>query len=259
MCAIVKDQPEDLKEWIDYHHAWGAGKFYLYDNGSATPVEEVLREYVAAGLVVVAPVAAQDVDPAQHIAYRQCIDMHGHKHLWLGFLDIDEFIVVNAGADEGILHVLARFEDRGALALNWINFGSSGHVARPRGGIGPNYTSCTDVSFSNNQLVKCIVNTRHTISLGATPHEFTYQRGFHAVNTEGGAVRGARNDPPTYALMHVNHYVIQSREDYERKRSRWRHLKRRHLDTYFEDVDRAATRDCPPLRWPAHITPIQYP
>ena len=66
---------------------------------------------------------------------------------------------------------LQAYEPYGALAVAWITVGSSGHVARPEGGVLANYFKCGQ---PGNPLladhVKMIVNTRYTVQAGDNPH-----------------------------------------------------------------------------------------
>lgn len=84
------------------------------------------------------------------------------KHRWLGFLDADEFVVLHTAAPDAaaagtephpanateapaqpdIVALLSQYEAFGALALNWVIFGSNGHRQRPRGGVLANYHQC---------------------------------------------------------------------------------------------------------------------
>lgn len=49
MCLGVKDQNEDLREWIQYHRAIGVGKFYVFDDNSTVPVAKTLQDLIQAG------------------------------------------------------------------------------------------------------------------------------------------------------------------------------------------------------------------
>ena len=46
ICLSVKDQNEDLREWVDYHLAIGVDKIYVMDDSSATPPNEALIDYI---------------------------------------------------------------------------------------------------------------------------------------------------------------------------------------------------------------------
>ena len=51
MCLIVKDQPRDVMEWVQYHRSIGADKFYIYDHNSSVPLVKELYPLVNAGVV----------------------------------------------------------------------------------------------------------------------------------------------------------------------------------------------------------------
>ena len=49
VCLGVKDQNEDLREWIGYHRSIGIGKFYIFDDNSSAPAAEALQDLVQEG------------------------------------------------------------------------------------------------------------------------------------------------------------------------------------------------------------------
>ncbi len=49
MCLVVRDQSEDLREWVEYHRALGAGKFYIFDDNSTAPARQEVSDLVEAG------------------------------------------------------------------------------------------------------------------------------------------------------------------------------------------------------------------
>ena len=49
ICVSVKNQNEDLREWLIYHHRIGAGKFYIMDDNSAIPVAQILNDFIEDG------------------------------------------------------------------------------------------------------------------------------------------------------------------------------------------------------------------
>lgn len=38
ICASVKDETMDLREWVDYHYVMGVSKIYIMDHGSKAPL-----------------------------------------------------------------------------------------------------------------------------------------------------------------------------------------------------------------------------
>lgn len=51
MCAVVKDQHKDVREWLDWNLALGVGRIYLFDNNSSAPMLPHMADLVAAGSV----------------------------------------------------------------------------------------------------------------------------------------------------------------------------------------------------------------
>ena len=49
MCLGVKDQNEDLREWIEYHRSIGVGKFYVFDDNSTVPAATALPDLIQEG------------------------------------------------------------------------------------------------------------------------------------------------------------------------------------------------------------------
>lgn len=112
-----------------------------------------------------------------------------HRHRWLAFIDADEFIVLreprfnppsweqqqqqqqgkdagsgvvgssdggsgSSAAHDDINTFLQPYASYGGLAVNWVIFGSSGHAARPRGGVLVNYHACLPDQHEQNTHVK---------------------------------------------------------------------------------------------------------
>lgn len=50
-CLIVRDQPDDLLEWMMYHTMLGVSRFYVYDHGSDPPLERSLERFIESGLI----------------------------------------------------------------------------------------------------------------------------------------------------------------------------------------------------------------
>lgn len=49
MCLVVKNQGDDLREWVDYHRSIGVEKFYIFDDNSTIPSLVVVEDLVDAG------------------------------------------------------------------------------------------------------------------------------------------------------------------------------------------------------------------
>ncbi len=52
ICLIVRDQNQDLREWIRYHQHVGVGKFYIFDDNSllsSQPAADYLQDLIQEG------------------------------------------------------------------------------------------------------------------------------------------------------------------------------------------------------------------
>ena len=96
VCAIFKNEAPYLKEWIEFNHLVGVEHFYLYNNNSEDDYQSVLEEYVQSGLVTLIQFPYEQ---AQMKCYKDCIDKYAGETKWLGFIDIDEFIVPKSTND----------------------------------------------------------------------------------------------------------------------------------------------------------------
>ena len=122
---MFKDEAPYLREWIEYHHMIGVDHFYLYDNNSKDEYETVILPYVESGLVTV--IKWPELH-AQVRGYEDCIRRFQNESDWIGFIDVDEFVVPIE--DEMLPQFLNRFSHRPAVLLYWRFFGSGGKMKR---------------------------------------------------------------------------------------------------------------------------------
>ena len=86
LCAVVKDQGEDLAEFVDWHLALGASTAYIFDHNSSVPAVAALGPHVADGRAVVVRFARFDhpSGKAQLWAYDQCLTARLGGWGWAG-------------------------------------------------------------------------------------------------------------------------------------------------------------------------------
>lgn len=118
-----------------------------------------------------------------------------HLHRFLGFIDTDKFVVLHDSSatssgssrpaaaplpasltQPDLSAFLMNFEPYGVIALNWVMFGSSGHLQRPKGGVLVNYHQCLPLQNPVHTHVKVFANTAHVRTMGGNPHEVMYLR-----------------------------------------------------------------------------------
>ena len=211
ICCIVKDENDYLAEWLDYHRKIGVEHFYIYDNGSKKPVRDVINTLGYADFVTVTSMPGRN----RHVkAYQHCLDNFGYRSRWIGFIDMDEFIVPK-NESASLPQLLEKYEDYGGLGLSWLIFGSNNHVDKPAGRQLENFTRRSETSFLANRHIKSIVQPRHVKSAYKS-HCFEFKPGFSCVNEHFMPIEGALADVSVDTIQ-LNHYYCRSLEEYRQK------------------------------------------
>jgi hypothetical protein len=214
ICAIVKDcDPEYLREWIDWHKLIGVDYFFLFDNGSEIPVQNIVSDnpnifvYLTPGTRMQQPV------------YMYCIYMQRWRCQptcdWIAFIDDDEFIVVESGS---IKELLSEVTSSG-LALNWVVFGGTGEY-KVEGSQIDKFTRHTFPEHEINQHVKSIVQPL-SVEGTVNPHYFHYHTG-ECLDLSGNIITSPYTHTPVMEKAWINHYWNRSREEFLKKLQRGR-------------------------------------
>lgn len=125
LCIMFKDEAPYLREWIEYHLMVGVDHFYMYDNNSSDGYKSVIESYLDEGLITLIPWPEEH---AQVKGYEDCIRRFQGESDWIGFIDVDEFLV--PVAEESLVTFLDRFSNRSAVLVYWRFFGSGGMIQR---------------------------------------------------------------------------------------------------------------------------------
>lgn len=223
VCAIFKNEAQYLKEWIEFHHIIGVEHFYLYNNNSEDDYLSVLKPYINSGLVTL---AQWPKNQAQMECYNDCIVNYKEETKWLGFIDIDEFIVPIEM--DNIYDFLKPFEkNRGAVKIYWKMFGTSGLLERDMNSL---VIEQFTVSWPKYYSVgKCFYNTNFDFDFHNCKN-----KNFHHMFW---ASHGGKNMPPVNAFdrvclngvdivdsdihpIQINHYFTKSYQEYSMKRAK---------------------------------------
>lgn len=212
ICLIAKNEGPYLLEWIAYYSIIGFDSFLIYDNesqdDSASKIRSASRYFnIKYNFWPDTP----DVSP-QISAYEHAIkntDSH-----WIAFIDTDEFIYIEDNKD--ISDFLSKFSDEiGAVCINWKLFGSSGHEKMTDDFVIRRFTKCEEHLSSH---VKSIV--RRDAVEKMTVHAPVLKEGMRYAYSDGTIAelqRFSEAEVHEPQPAHINHYVLKSREEYERK------------------------------------------
>lgn len=211
IAAIVRNEAPYIAEWIEYHGLVGIEHFYIYDNGSTDDLAEVLRPYLLDGRATL--IAWPDF-PGQISAYNHALKIFGRDSEWMALLDIDEFIRVDGG--RRLAAALAEFaSEADQILLPWLQFGSSGHDAKPDALVIEAYVHRQQTP---HKQPKSIVR----------PQAIRWAGVHHCETLSGRTVNGAGErvaeqwilDRPADGPIRVHHYFTKSRAEFVGKIAR---------------------------------------
>jgi glycosyltransferase involved in cell wall biosynthesis len=226
--AIFKNEAHILADWIDSHAAEGVDHFILVNNNSTDDYRAAIAQSHHADRVSI----LQDERPyAQasiyNTAYSEVIAGTGTE--WLLVCDLDEFIYAR-GDHRTIPSFLATLpEDIAAVSIPWKMFGSSSHDRHPQGPVYANFLHRDDykpsqaigpgMPTSGQICSKCIVRTSALFTVGVPYHFLINGRTVDPCGQEMPAdtpFKPINEDLLARHQLHLNHYVVQSREYFER-------------------------------------------
>jgi hypothetical protein len=262
LCCIAKNEDPFIGEWLTYHSLLGAEHFYVYDNESARPLlaHPAVARYKRAGRLTLVRTAGK---APQYQAYWHCLETFGRESHWMGFLDLDEFVCFAGERRDGgfvwldMRPLLSEFEDYAALALNWRQFTSSGHIRHPEGLVIENYRNAWPVPATVEFHVKHFVRPALVEKI-TNPHLFLFRQGYFAVTEEHRPMPpGWPWTPVSRKRAWINHYYYKSREDFEHKLERGRaDIGGRRDESNREAFDAQAVMRGKEEGWAANYAPL---
>lgn len=238
ICAIFKNEAPYLEEWIEYHMIIGVEHFYLYNNFSDDFYKEVLQYYVDKEIVTLID---WPYEQGQMSAYKDCVRRFSRETQWIGFIDLDEFVVPID--NDNLYDFLKPFEkNRGSVIIYWKFFGSAGKRERDISKlIIEDFTVCWRKHVN---IGKCFFNTSYDFipeyaKNGMMHHKmWTGCKGliFPPANCFGRICFGKLNlTKGDHFPIQINHYFTKSYEEWlaKEKKGDVYHKKNPHNEQYF--------------------------
>lgn len=229
ICAIFKNEAPYLKEWIEFHRLVGIEHFYMYNNNSEDNFRIVLEPYIESGLVTLIdwPYKQKQME-----SYKDCINKYAFETKWIGFIDIDEFIIPKS--TDTVYEFLKCFEkNRGSVNVYWRVYGTSGLIDRDLNGlVTEDFTTCWPKYCD---IGKCFYNTSYGFDDKSEKgkqlhHKFWANwkgQDIPPVNIFDKVCIGNVNEANTMDFpIQINHYFTKSYKEYAMKRAKG--------DVYFE-------------------------
>lgn len=230
-CAtVVKNGGHRFAEWLAYHFTIGVDAILILDNGSTDNTVGIAKAFQRDFDVRIADWARTDRS-YQRAGFDRLLREAQGEFEWVACIDSDEFIVLPP--EQSLNRLLDLPDTVSAVAMPWAIFGSNGHEAKPHDLIIRSYIRRAPEDFGPNKHIKSIVRPSH----------FTACENVHFYNVTGSYVdmlhqpveaKSSRSKgPPNYSGGQLNHYFVQSKEDWSDKLARGYHDCTRKFDEFY--------------------------
>ena len=263
--AVGENALLDIEEWINYYFSIGVEKIYLYDHSkNILELPALLQKYVSFGFVDIYSVAQSwkmDIDflypgtplnvRKQAWAATECMRRFRHRHNFMSFIDVDEFIVIRDKSKNSSLPLfMLDYIQKVGLSIHWKMFGSSGYLKRPVGGVLENYRYCNNnITLASNIIrsnppgyMKSIFNTNFI--------DDKVKCNSHVCTTKGNTYdenMSTNFSHVTFDRIALHHYRTKSFEDFKMKSKAALSLGGEVNQQYFDDTDKFSLDYCPDL------------
>lgn len=237
--AIVTRSKNDgayFSEWVTFHLAAGVQHFFIYLDGDFEKSKRNIETTVPAEVCTFIPwqFAGKDAKSGkslhpQTLAYSHAILNFGADFRWMGFIDLDEFIVPKD--HNSIENALSAAGSNPNMSLPWHMYGFNDHDTRPDGPVIENYTHRarnvlhSQIKYTN---FKCIVDPCEVTRVGV--HGFhTKALGDCSSNDVGTIVRNNERLTANFISsenLQLNHYYTRSKQELREKIARGSSIER---------------------------------
>ncbi len=244
--TCIKNEGEDLVEWLCFHRHVGVSEFIIYDNLSTDATRRVLASVPFRDEIRVREFSRE---PPQLEAFADAFRRYGYVLDWVAFLDADEYIVPLG--ETSLPEKLREWEAAGidGIGIHWRMFGSSGHETRPDGLLTESFTHRAPDDEPANAHVKSLARIAKVYRV-VTPHYFLLNGVYRLDDGTQPPhdFRGVAARASFHQGLAIHHYVTKSRAQCMKKIARGRPLFRdgqqRFRDSnYFAAHDRNEVED----------------
>jgi hypothetical protein len=205
---------KNINEWIAHHLLLGFDKIFIFDHLSVIPI--TAPKFNGKLIIYRANHTTNNVKldfmyRALNVALKNDVD-------WMLYLDADEYLCINS--HNNVKKFLINFKEADMIGINWLMFGSNGHIDNLNGFLVENFTK-SDIyldqhikSFVRPECVKRIVN----------PHYYVISNILRCYNAFGFRIpNGPFNKmkiPFFRSPIYVAHYYVQSEKEYKKRKGR---------------------------------------
>lgn len=224
LVLIVKNEENDILEWICHHSLIGFQKIVIYDNESTDKTADVIKE-ASQYFPVEYVLWKDDMYPViglnkQGAAYTHAIEQYRNSTKWMCFLDGDEFLI--PPENKKLDALLEQMSSYRSFALNWIIYGSSNLENTQGRLILEAFVLRAEYDFHPNHHVKMFFKPRFAKKV-YNPHFIDV--GEEAVNLNKEVIQWStkgivKKGTIVQSEWRLHHYIIRSQEHWKRRVAR---------------------------------------
>lgn len=238
--CIFKNEAINMKEWLDHYINRGVEHFYMINDDSSDNFLELLTPYIDNDLVTLYNNDISKIPNRQILSYDKFLIPSMSNSNWFLICDMDEFIYSPVSLT--IPSIIKQYEDYNTLYSNWLNFNSNNNIIHPKSIV----ESCIkrmDINqiiyaptpngweHQNSSSRKYIIQSRLNIPSSLGVHDPNYIGKSLNISFNSGI-----NE------LHINHYLTQSREFWEKIKMKRGDVNNWHSDEardwdYFNALD----------------------
>jgi hypothetical protein len=235
---LIKNGAKYLNEWLAYHYSIGVEHFYIINDMSDDNIKQVLEQWEKNGI---ASVMDFNVNGMQNEIYTYFSRKLTGTTKWLGFFDLDEFLVVKG--NENAVRWLNSFPEKtSAIEINWCCFGSSGMEKYENVFVTKRFKKYSSIDFEPNIQVKSIVKPgKNYVFLN--PHS-VFPSVNHIRNSNGELIeQDFFHRKTVWDNAWINHYFCLSKEEFAEKIKRGKADTKKSIRTW-EDFELHNRNEC---------------
>lgn len=235
---LVKNGAKYLNEWLAYHYSIGIEHFYIINDMSCDDTKKVLEPWKKLGIVSVMDFK---INAMQNEIYTYFSSKLINSTKWLGFLDLDEFLVIK-NKENAVDWVNSFPTKTSAIEINWCCFGSSGLEKYENIFVTKRFKKYSDENFEPNIQVKSILKLGEKFAF-LNPHT-VFSKTLSIRNSNGELIKqDFFHRKPVLDKAWINHYFCLSKEEFAEKINLGRVDSKKSIRTW-QDFEWHDINDC---------------
>jgi len=218
-----------MEEFIDHHMKHGISHIYAYMNDPDRAAYSYLFDKYKDYVTVIPWIDKKNdgTNSVQRQAYYHCTKNFIDEFEYILMLDIDEFII-STERNTRVIDIINSIDrdTTKAIKVQRYDFGSSGHIKKPIGGVKENYVYREKICSSYKTIANSLFIDTEKKYYGV--HDFPYNtRKGHIYNSyfnyeNGGCPNGCTENSVNEIKLMICHYRTKSYDEYLERCTLWK-------------------------------------